>query len=331
MKNIRLRLLSNVVIAYLLVALAWWSILLFTKNKDAFVAKANYIQLVMAAEGGIQNRAEFEHTTAYLELQKDYKQDEYMILGEAFVFVISLVIGIYLINRGYNKEILAAQERRNFLLSITHELKSPISSIRLVLETFIKRNLKPEQINKFSGTALEETERLTKLVEDLLLAAKMESSYQPFLEKLDITQLSTDLIEQLKVKYPTVQFSFLANENIPLIMADKVGITSVTLNLLENAVKYSPKQAKITFELEQKGDKVWLKIADQGMGISEKEKKKIFEKFYRVGNEDTRATKGTGLGLYIVNEIIKAHQGKITVADNQPQGTVFMIMLPFSS
>ena len=187
-----------------------------------------------------------------------------------------------------------------------------------------------EQINKFSGTALEETERLTKLVEDLLLAAKMESSYQPFLEALDITQLSKDLIEQLEVKYPNMQFSFSANDGIPIMMADKVGITSVTLNLLENAVKYSPKKTEISLQLEQKGDKVWLKIADQGMGISEKEKKKIFDKFYRVGNEDTRATKGTGLGLYIVNEIVKAHRGKITVTDNQHQGTIFRITLPLA-
>ena len=90
----------------MLVAFTWWSILLFTKNRDAFEAKANYIQLVMAAEGGIENRTEFEHTTAFIDLQKKYKRQEYMILGEAFVFVISLVIGIYLINRGYNLSLI---------------------------------------------------------------------------------------------------------------------------------------------------------------------------------------------------------------------------------
>ena len=79
MKNIRLRLLSNLVIAYMLVAFTWWSILLFTKNRDAFEAKANYIQLVMAAEGGIENRTEFEHTTAFIDLQKKYKRQEYML------------------------------------------------------------------------------------------------------------------------------------------------------------------------------------------------------------------------------------------------------------
>lgn len=328
-KNLRLRLLSNIVIAYMLIAFTWWSVLLFTKNRDAFQAKANYMELVMVAEGGVANNHEFRHTEAFLALEKKYKRQEWMILGEAIFFVISLVIGIYLINRGYNKEMKAAQERRNFLLSITHELKSPIASIRLVLETFIKRDLKKEQVNKLSHTALEETERLTNLVEDLLLAAKVETSYQPVIEAFDLQALIEDLLVKLKTKFPTAQFAFQPLAELPYIYADKTGLTSITLNLLENAIKYSPTETiKIAIQLQHHEDQFFLNIADEGIGISEKEKKKVFQKFYRVGNEDTRRTKGTGLGLYIVSEIIKAHQGSIEVTDNQPKGTLFKIVLP---
>ena len=328
MENLKLRLLSNFVIVFLLLAFGWWSILLYTKNKDAFVAKSNYLQIVLAAKGDIENRAEFEETIDFQELESSYKRQEWMILGEALFFIISLVIGIYIINRGYNREMIAAQERRNFLLSITHELKSPISSIRLVLETFLKRDLEKNQINQLSGTALEETERLTTLVEDLLLAAKMENHYQPVLESVNAIDLIDQLVERLRGKFPKAEFSFLYDEKIPNILADKTGLTSITLNLLENAVKYSPAPAKIDVEARLKDSFLSLKFADQGYGVSEKEKKKIFRKFYRTGSEDTRSTKGTGLGLYIVKEIVEAHQGKITIKDNQPRGSIFKIKLP---
>jgi len=328
MENLKLRLLSNFVIVFLLLAFGWWSILLYTKNKDAFVAKSNYLQIVLAAKGKIANRVEFEETVDFLELQANYKRQEWMILGEALFFIISLVIGIYIINRGYNREMIAAQERRNFLLSITHELKSPISSIRLVLETFLKRDLKKIQINQLSGTALEETERLTTLVEDLLLAAKMENHYQPVLESVDVVDLIDQLLDKLKTKFPEATFTYSHDEKVTEIMADKTGLISITLNLLENAVKYSPAPAKIAVQLKQNGKFIHLDFADQGFGVTEKEKKKIFRKFYRTGSEDTRSTKGTGLGLYIVKEIVEAHQGTIMIKDNQPQGSIFKIKLP---
>jgi Osmosensitive K+ channel histidine kinase len=328
MGNLKLRLLSNFVIVFLLLAFAWWSILLYTKNKDAFEAKSNYLQIVLAAEGKIDNRAAFEKTVTFQELEEKYKRQEWMIFGEALFFILSLVIGIYIINRGYNREMIAAQERRNFLLSITHELKSPISSIRLVLETFLKRDLDNQQINQLSGTALEETVRLTTLVEDLLLAAKMENHYQPVLESVDIVKLIDQLVERLRGKFPEVTFSYSYDKSISNIMADRTGLTSITLNLLENAVKYSPTPADIKVKLNQKGNYLFLDFADQGYGITEKEKKKIFRKFYRTGSEDTRSTKGTGLGLYIVKEIVEAHKGTITIKDNEPKGSIFKIKLP---
>jgi len=327
-RNLRLRLLSYGVIAYMMLAFAWWSILLFIKNRDAFYAKRDLLRIGMVAEGLVSNNEEFQEQPVYRELYRQYQSQEWMILGEAAVFMISLVIGVWLINRGYHKEMMAAQQRRNFLLSITHELKSPIASIRLVLETLQKRQLAPQQFNKLTDNALMETERLNTLVNDLLLSAKLESAYQPHAEPIDLGELLEDLIQQLESKYPRVQFSFRQENDISYISGDKLGLTSVALNLLENAVKYSGNEAVIEVSIRQEGGKVQFDVADRGIGIEDKEKGRIFQKFYRVGSEDTRKTKGTGLGLYIVDQIIRAHNGTIVVKDNQPRGTVFHVELP---
>lgn len=327
--NIRLRLLSNFVILFMLIAIAWWSILLFTKNRDAFQGRAGESKVLMIADGVIKTDAEFLETDFYKDLQAKYKRQEWMILGESIVFVVSLIIGVYLINRGYNKEINAAQQRRNFLLSITHELKSPIASIKLVLETFLKRELEAKHINQLSNNALKETERLNELVNDLLLAAKVETAYSPHLETIDLKQFLGEIIERLQNKYPAVAFGFRKPEGEVYIQGDKTGLTSVAVNLLENAVKYRAENPKISVVLRQLDiNNLQLEFADNGIGIPDKEKRKIFERFYRVGNEDTRRTKGTGLGLYIVNQIVLAHKGTIEVSNNRPKGTIFSISLP---
>jgi len=311
----------------MLIAFAWWSVLLYSKNKDAYYAKVEMLKMGMVAEGIFHSNEHFLHTEDYLDLTKKYQRQEWMIFGEASFFIISLVIGIWLINRGYNKEIEIAHQRRNFLLSITHELKSPIASIRLVLETFLKRKLKPEQIERFGTNAIKDSERLNELVNNLLFAAKLETAYQPHLEPIHLDELTTDLVDSMSEKFPNVIFSKNIQTDIPSIKGDQNGMVSIITNLIENAVKYNfTEQPKIEVSLLEKNGKLFLEISDNGIGIPDKEKKKIFERFYRIGNEDTRTTKGTGLGLYIVSQIVKAHQGKITVADNHPKGTIFKIV-----
>ncbi len=327
-RDVRLRLLSYCVIAYMLMAFAWWSVLLFTKNRDAFYAKRDLLKIVMVAEGGIQQEADFYQTERYRKLRRQYRRQEWMIFGEAGVFVVSLLIGLWLINRSYYKEMSAARQRRNFLLSITHELKSPIASVKLVLETLLRRKLPAEKTEQLSRNALTEVDRLNTLVNDLLLSARLETAYQPHRETIDLPGLLEEMVEKMRQKYPDARVERKLSEGIPPFTGDKLGLTSVALNLLENAVKYSPSPAHIEVQLCQSGRKIRLEIADHGIGIPDAEKEKIFEKFYRVGSEDTRRTKGTGLGLYIVKEIVRAHGGVITVLDNQPAGSIFRIELP---
>lgn len=309
-------------------AFAWWALLLFTKNRDAFHAKRELMQIGMVAEGRVKSTAEFEQMADYQELAAKYKRQEYMIFGEAMVFVLTLLAGIWFINQGYQKEVLANQQRRNFLLSITHELKSPIASIRLVLETLLRRKELPkEKSEQLANSALRENERLQELVENLLLSAKLESAYQPFFEEINLVELLKDIIAKLAERHPNAQISLEMAEGLPLVKMDKQGMISIATNLLENAIKYANDLPKIVVSARYKGGQLTMDFADNGPGIPEKEKKRIFEKFYRIGSEETRQTKGTGLGLFIVAQVVKAHDGHIQVLDNQPNGTIFRIVM----
>lgn len=332
MKDKRLQVFTYAVLAYMLLAFVWWSVLLFTKNRDAFRAKVELLKIGMVAEGLISQEIEFYQSARYLSLKKQYDRQERMVIGESMALILSVLAGIYIIYHAYRREMGSARQQRNFLLSITHELKSPIAGIRLVLETLMRRELKPEQVQRLGDNAIKEVDRLTGLVEDLLLSARLETAYDPHFEPLDLDELLQDVLHRIAAKYPAFEWQYSSSDHIPAIRADKTGIVSVVTNLLENAAKYSTPPASIGLSLHNlQNQLVEIRVTDEGMGIPAQEKQRIFDKFYRVGNEDTRQTKGTGLGLFIVRETVKAHRGKIRVADHHPRGTVFSITLPMDA
>ncbi len=318
----------------MLLAFAWWSVLLFAKNRDAYRAKVELFQMGMVAEGLVSSEEEFLQSEQYLLLKEQYDRQEHMILGETIFLILSLLGGMYIIYQGYQREVASSRQQRNFLLSITHELKSPIASIRLILETLDKRkdSLQAEQINRLSNNGIKESDRLNKLVEDLLLSARLESAYQFQNEELNILELLQPIVNRLRNNHPDAIFSLEAGEDLPQVVGDRQALTSVFVNLLENAVKYSTAPARISVNMiAGSKDELLLSVADEGIGIPDKEKSSIFRKFYRVGNEDTRQTKGTGLGLFIVAAIIEAHGGTIKVENNRPQGSIFRFSLPIVS
>ena len=330
MLNNQLRIISYLVIFYMLLAFSWWTVLLHTKNRDAFLAKNELLKLNLIAKNEIKNEEDFLKNSFHIELRDAYKRQEWMILGEASVFVLSLLIGIVFINRGYHKEILAAKQSSNFLLSITHELKSPIASIRLGFETLQRKKLSEEQSLVLLKNGINDTDRLNNLVSDLLLSARLESTYQLNTELFSLEILIDECVQLIKQKFPSAIIKVSLLQEMPEILADYSAIRSVIINLLENAVKYSDNVPEINIGLTSTNERCIIEISDKGIGIDQSERKKIFEKFYRVGNEDQRKTKGTGLGLYIVDQIVRAHNGSITVSSNQPQGTIFNVFLPFN-
>ena len=250
-----------------------------------------------------------------------------MILGEGSVFLIILLVGIYFFQRTIKKESEFHQQQQNFLLSVTHELKSPLAAIKLVLQTLVKRDLTKEKRDQLIGNSIEDVGRLDDLVENMLLATRIENnSYSYPKELFDFSELVKSIFDRAIITSEnTRNFQQQIEDNIT-IMGDRFALGSLINNILENAVKYSPVGAAVQVQLYQQSNKIFFIVADQGVGIADSERQKIFQKFYRSGNELTRQNKGTGLGLFIVEQVAKNHQAKVVVSNNQPKGTIFEII-----
>jgi signal transduction histidine kinase len=255
-----------------------------------------------------------------------FSRQRWMIIGEGAVFMIILLFGLWRIYRIRQKELALALQQQNFLLSITHELKSPLASVQLVLETIQKRQLNQEQLQKLSTNGLKENDRLHRLVQDLLLAARVEGGYEYVFEELDLNMLLKECVGWAIPKY-SGKINFESSDEVLLYPSDKNTLLTAFSNLIENAIKYSEGAEPISIKAYRKKHQILIEIADFGPGIPKSEREKIFNKFYRIGNEHTRKTKGTGLGLYIVKKVIEAHGGTINLKDNQPKGTVFTVVL----
>src|SRR5690606_17114579 len=249
-----------------------------------------------------------------------------MIIGEALVFIFLFLVGAYYLKKALKKEHKFQEQQKNFLLSVTHELKSPLASIKLYLETILKRDLDREQIKSFLTNSLKDIERLDDLVENMLLATKIENqSYSFPKEKLNLSLLIDKVADRLQIHTCSTQTIKTSLEPGIELIGDKFALTSVITNLIENGVKYSPPCSEIEVKLRREDGIAVMEIGDHGMGIPDEEKPRIFDKFYRVGREETRKTKGTGLGLYIVKQVLNNHQAQIKVRNNNPSGTIFEV------
>ncbi|WP_121245945.1 sensor histidine kinase [Mucilaginibacter phyllosphaerae] len=252
-----------------------------------------------------------------------------MIMGEGCMFVAVFLVGAYFLHKSLNKEAKLMEQKKNFLLSVTHELKSPLASIKILLQTIQKRDLTKEQILNFIDKSLLDVERLDDMVENMLLASKIENrSYSFPKAQFNLSVLVDSIVNRLQISKCDCNQQIINAEIEPKIeiTGDKFALTSVVTNLVENAVKYSSPCETVNVKLFEKDGKVYFQVADHGIGIDDSEKPRIFDKFYRVGSEDTRNTKGTGLGLYIVKQVLDKHQASIKVKDNRPAGSVFEVV-----
>lgn len=251
-----------------------------------------------------------------------------MILGELSVFIMIFSVGAYFLHKSINSERRLHQQQKNFLLSVTHELKSPMASIKLYLQTIQKRDLDREQQANFIGKCLVDIERLNDLVENMLIASRIDNSSYTFpKEKFNLSELVQTIVSRLQINKCDCNQQVISSQVEPNIeiMGDKFALSSMINNLVENAIKYSGPCEVVEVKLQRKEQSVHLMVADHGIGISDAEKPRIFDKFYRVGNEDTRNTKGTGLGLFIVKHVLDKHEATIKVRDNKPSGSIFEV------
>jgi two-component system phosphate regulon sensor histidine kinase PhoR len=321
--KISLKSISRLVIGYMLVAFGWWALHQWNEGHRLFETEKALLETRYESAG--TNQTQQQKAEAYKKIERRWQKQQRMVLSEGIFLTLCLAFGLWMINRAANREVMLAKQRRNFLLSITHELKSPIAALQLTLETISKRELKRETLEKLCSNGLRDAVRLQQLVEDLLLAARLEDNWRPLPEPLDLETIVRDCARSLQTRFPKANIRINVPPNFLPVQADKPGLTAVVQNLLENAIKYSPDGETVEFTAEKTNGKLRLTVADHGIGIPNDQKNAVFEKFYRIGNEEVRKTTGTGLGLYIVKQVVSAHGGTITVADNHPKGTVFSV------
>jgi len=271
---------------------------------------------------------DYYETEEYHKLKKYYDRQMWMIVGEGMVFLVLLSIGTFRLWNTFRKEFILARQQNNFLLSITHELKSPLASIKLSLQTFLKRgNLKPN-LNQLVDNSLEDVDRLNDLINNILFAAKMEShNYSIIKNEENVSELVNAISKKIAFEHKEVSFKLKIEDNI-LMECDRQALASAFINLIENAIKYSSNELNIEVKLYETEKLVIFEVIDEGIGIPENDMENVFKKFYRVGSEETRKTKGTGLGLYIVKRAVDMHQGKIFVMTNKPKGTIMQLKFP---
>jgi len=249
-------------------------------------------------------------------------------LGEGISYLVLIFAGAAYVYRAMRREIIITQQQQNFLMAVTHEFKTPIAVTRLNLETIQKRKLQSEQQEKLINNTLIETDRLNNLTNNILIAAQLEgSNHKAYKEIVDLSKVIKNCSHNFSARYQNRKFSSRIEDDIQ-VKGETIMLEVVVNNLLSNALKYSSQEDSIILNLFRKNKNAVIEVIDEGFGIDEKNKKKIFKKFYRVGNELVRKTKGTGIGLYLCKKIVKDHKGNIEVTDNQPKGSKFTVRIP---
>ena len=254
-----------------------------------------------------------------------------MVFG--IVFFAIIITGLALNTIFLVREIRRNEQHDAFLNAVTHELKTPIASIRLYLETLQSRSVSEEKRQEFYKVMLDDNNRLLKTVELVLQASRTrENNHTLNISEIDLTALLAEAAERVKVSFGLSETAINFNPNdAPIkISGDANELRTVFTNLLENAVKYSEGDVRIALAVRNLNEKTAVvRIKDSGIGIAPAELKRIFKRFYRVPSVVMQKTKGTGLGLFIVRSIVKKHGGKITAeSKGEGEGTTFIVQLP---
>ena len=316
LKTKRIRLIIIVywfLLTYIVAALVWWFIALQQQNNKTSDLLLNELR---HDEPGYYNKAS--------SILEDKKRRTSQYIGEGATFLALILLGAVFVYRATRRQLTLSHQQQNFMMAVTHELKTPIAVARLNLETLQKRRFEEQQQQKLIGITLQEVNRLNSLCNNILLASQLDAGeYKISKTHVNISELAKRVYLDFHGRNPNRQIE--GNfENDLYVTGEELLLEMMMSNLIENALKYSPKNSTVDISLS-KEKKIYFKVKDQGPGVAEEERTKIFEKFYRVGNEATRTTKGTGLGLYLCKQIAKDHNADITVVNNELKGSVFTV------
>src|SRR5579872_6346813 len=255
-----------------------------------------------------------------------------LVLG--IIFFALIIAGIVVYTVFLVREIRKNEQQDSFLHAVTHELKTPIASIRLYLETLQSREVDENKRREFNSVMLADTDRLHNTVEQVLRAGFDGAGAKPAYVRLELDSLVAECAElarrrhhldeaHLKMKRPATPLT---------VVGDAEQLHTAVVNLLDNAVKYSTGDVQINVELAATNGKAQVCVQDKGAGIPSRELEKVFDRFYRVSARSTRKVGGTGLGLYIVKNIAKRHGGRVFAqSEGEGKGSVFILELPLDA
>ena len=315
-KLVWVRIIYWLFLTYMVAAFIWWYVALVKQNDLLTATKIE----TLTARGVIDQKQ-----IASIEAFATRKTKQY--IGEGLTFLLLFLLGAIYVYRSLLKQLKYSTLQQNFMMAVTHELKTPIAVTQLNLETIVKRDLQPEQQQHLIQNTLKETKRLDALCNNILLASQFETGqYQNSKQVVDLSAITVQCIQSFEERYSNRKCIGSIDAAIQL-QGEPLLLQLMINNLLDNANKYAAPETAIFIDLHLVGKDIELTIKDQGIGIVPEERSKVFDKFYRVGAEQTRTTKGTGLGLYLCKKIVKFHGGNIFVKPNQPKGSIFVVQL----
>ncbi len=242
-----------------------------------------------------------------------------------FALVLILIIGSYLSTQNLQRQMEVTKLKSDFVSAVSHELKTPLSAIRLLAERLVK--LSPEENLKqkeYISLILKQSYHLSHLISNILDFSKSEEGKEKFtFEKTDLSELLKKSIEEYPAALirPDCALKLNIAAGLPLCSVDKEALSRAFINLLDNALKFSPADGTVTINIDKTNEEIFIEVIDHGPGLDEEESKKIFEPFYHSG-------KGTGLGLTLAKNSIEAHRGKLVFTSAKGQGSKFKIILP---
>lgn len=254
-----------------------------------------------------------------------------LVIG--IVFFAAIIAGLILNTIFLVREIRRNEQHDSFINAVTHELKTPIASIRLYLETLQSRNPGEEQRREFYRVMLDDTDRLMGTVDQVLKAAETSQKRKRQFTPVDVAALLHECVEVTRVRHHLAADA-LDEKNHALgtdestVIGNPEELRTAISNLLDNAVKYSTDQVKILSEVVPLGGDVLIRVSDHGVGIPKADLTRIFKRFYRAGRAQSKV-KGTGLGLFIVRAIVKKHAGRVTAeSEGEGKGATVTLSLP---
>lgn len=298
---------------YIVLQSLWWAYLLVRKEQE--------MQAMIAA---FDLQPDFPGTTT-----DRVSRTFWMVMGEGLVFLSLLLAALILTYRAVRRDLELARAQRNFLLAITHELRTPLAGAKLQFQTLLRQDLSTAQRNTLIDLGVKDLDRLSALTDRVLMAARMEERALPLdMRSVDIVPILREAVDHAGRGSCVDHRIDLDTPTALTLRIEPLALRSILENLLENAGKYAPKNTAVRVEVSVHGAYAHLSVSDQGKGIAEADRPHLFRMFHRGGQEETRNTKGTGLGLYIAQQLARRMGGELSYRPNASRGSIFTAAFP---